>query len=552
MTANTGKLAFFEIVNSNLYTPYLTASNYDLSIRTDTVAQRLFLGTGSNANSNAGIMISSNNVNIYGNLTTSNMVVMGTLTACNVEYVMSNITIYNNETVNSNLTVSGIVTCGSNLTIGGGLALSNTTGIVNISSSGSYLGVGKTPAYNLDVNGNVNFTGALTQNGVAFTSGGGSQWTSSGANVYVGSGSNVGIGKNPAYALDVVGNVNMTGNLTTGGIQYLSFSQNILPCYFPPTALSSISQTTGQIINNISYFITTSGNQYNNTVGLYSIFSPTPLGPATLTGWGGSGGVWNGYQNGTSLPTKGSAINCQGIIGGGFTMALNPGVTMTGYTIQIYYTNTLTYYIYGSFDGINWGSQLNKLENITVTLNGNQQYTFPFKVANQTPFSYYAVVFVTVSAGGDFVLNNFSFIGNGSVNSINVNGTLTKTAGSFDISHPTPNKASLGYRLRHCFVESPTRGDNIYRFKVEATVDNYIETIKLDDYWHDLNENPQVWVTRNDGFGHGYGIMDATLSTLAVNCERAGNYDVLLIGTRKDQDAIDFFDNSGGVEYIKH
>ena len=260
MTANTGKLAFFEIVNSNLYTPYLTASNYDLSIRTDTVAQRLFLGTGSNANSNAGIMISSNNVNIYGNLTTSNMVVMGTLTACNVEYVMSNITIYNNETVNSNLTVSGIVTCGSNLTIGGGLALSNTTGIVNISSSGSYLGVGKTPAYNLDVNGNVNFTGALTQNGVAFSSGGGSQWTSSGANVYVGSGSNVGIGKNPAYALDVVGNVNMTGGIYNGGTQFLTFTPAFTgTTYFPPGPLTSLATTlSGYSSGNGTYVCSSS------------------------------------------------------------------------------------------------------------------------------------------------------------------------------------------------------------------------------------------------------------------------------------------------------
>ena len=217
----------------------------------------------------------------------------------------------------------------------------------------------------------------------------------------------VGIGtSNPQYTLDVAGSVNVSSNMTVNGDVNMTGNLTIYggtPLFYPPTALSSMSQT----INNISYTITTSGNQYNKT-SIYTIFSPTPGGPGFLTGWGGSGGVWNGYQNGTSLPTKGSAITINAnLIGGGFIMALNPGVAMTGYTIQIYYTNTLNYYIYGSFDRINWVSQL---ENKLVTLNGNQQYTFPFQVANQTPFPYYAVIFVQVSLGGDFGLNNFSFI----------------------------------------------------------------------------------------------------------------------------------------------
>ena len=42
---------------------------------------------------------------LSGPLTTSNVIVMGTLTACTFSYIQSNIIIFNSETINSNLTV---------------------------------------------------------------------------------------------------------------------------------------------------------------------------------------------------------------------------------------------------------------------------------------------------------------------------------------------------------------------------------------------------------------------------------------------------------------
>ena len=46
-------------------------------------------------------------------------------------------------------------------------------------------------------------------------------------------------------------------------------------------------------------------------------------------------------------------------------------------------------------------------------------------------------------------------------------GTLSKTAGSFQIAHPDPCKNQT-HDLFHSFVESPTAGDNLYRFEVES------------------------------------------------------------------------------------
>ena len=53
-----------------------------------------------------------------------------------------------------------------------------------------------------------------------------------------------------------------------------------------------------------------------------------------------------------------------------------------------------------------------------------------------------------------------------SAGSFSVVGTMSKGGGIFAIVHPNPAMASEGYRLRHCFIESPTRSDNIYRFTV--------------------------------------------------------------------------------------
>lgn len=130
-----------------------------------------------------------------------------------------------------------------------------------------------------------------------------------------------------------------------------------------------------------------------------------------------------------------------------------------------------------------------------------------------------------------------------------VTGTLTKGGGSFLITHPDPIKAAEGYKLRHCFVESPTRGDNLYRYQVVTTQNNLSATISLPDYWQFLNEDPQVWVSPVDCFGIGYGVVNQLLTEIIVTTNTAGTYNVLLVGTRKDQLMKDYFD-AAGVEFI--
>src|SRR6185369_12000216 len=108
----------------------------------------------------------------------------------------------------------------------------------------------------------------------------------------------------------------------------------------------------------------------------------------------------------------------------------------------------------------------------------------------------------------------FGFNGNNNIMTLTsyglkVNGNITKSSGSFDIPHPDPIKQKKKYRLRHCFVESNTRGDNLYRYTI--TTNNGEAEIQLPDYFQHLNENPQVFITAIDVFGFSKGLVDTEL-----------------------------------------
>jgi hypothetical protein len=112
---------------------------------------------------------------------------------------------------------------------------------------------------------------------------------------------------------------------------------------------------------------------------------------------------------------------------------------------------------------------------------------------------------------------------------------LSKASGTFEISHPDPAKNATKY-LSHSFVESPTAGDNIYRYKV--TTCNCQASLALPDYYKFLNENDQVWVSPVCHFGSAYGIVDPSQSCVNFTSNCDGDYNVLVIGTRKDVDAM--------------
>jgi len=112
---------------------------------------------------------------------------------------------------------------------------------------------------------------------------------------------------------------------------------------------------------------------------------------------------------------------------------------------------------------------------------------------------------------------------------------FSKVTGSFTIPHPDPAKKNT-HTLSHNFVEAPTEGENIYRYQVSTI--NCQATIELPSYYKFLNKNTITKVSPVDTFGTGYAVLDSAMDcvTFTSNCE--GKYNILLIGTRKDPDAI--------------
>ena len=122
---------------------------------------------------------------------------------------------------------------------------------------------------------------------------------------------------------------------------------------------------------------------------------------------------------------------------------------------------------------------------------------------------------------------------------------VNKGGGTFGIVHPDPSKKATR-NLYHSFVEAPTEGENIYRYKIETC--NCTATLDLPSYYKFLNKNDHVSVTASNHFGSAYGIIDNTQSFVTFTSDTDGQYDVLIIGTRKDRDVNGY----GGVERYKH
>jgi hypothetical protein len=143
--------------------------------------------------------------------------------------------------------------------------------------------------------------------------------------------------------------------------------------------------------------------------------------------------------------------------------------------------------------------------------------------------------FNTISNAHSFIIGSCL---TSSADCTSYHNALSKTSGTFRISHPDPSKTDTKY-LQHSFVESPTRGDNIYRFKVETIGCN--ASLALPNYYKFLNENDQVWVSPVCHFGSAYGVIDNCQSCVGITSNCDGEYNVLVIGTRKDKDAKDGF-----------
>jgi len=130
---------------------------------------------------------------------------------------------------------------------------------------------------------------------------------------------------------------------------------------------------------------------------------------------------------------------------------------------------------------------------------------------------------------------------------LDISGTLSKAAGSFLIPHPDPAKNST-HMLRHCFVEAPTRGDNLYRWTLTTTNREAVQP--LPSYSPFLNEGWHFYVNPVASLGQGYVVLAEDERSFRLIVSEDGTYHVLGVATRKDAAAKAFFDETG-VEFLR-
>ena len=125
-------------------------------------------------------------------------------------------------------------------------------------------------------------------------------------------------------------------------------------------------------------------------------------------------------------------------------------------------------------------------------------------------------------------------------------GSLSKASGTFTIDHPNPSKTET-HHLKHSFVESPTAGDNVYRWEVD--IDDTLQgEIILPEYYRYLNENSQVWINPVNNLGRAFGIVNISATKVKITTSDPGKFNILVIGTRKDKAAVEAWK---GVEVKK-
>ncbi len=245
------------------------------------------------------------------------------------------------------------------------------------------------------------------------------------------------------------------------------------------------------------------------------------------------------------------------------------------YTTQIAYPLSTSYSVRKRIRiGSSWGAWVNIDQEVNLKLTSGDVAIGKNAVANGRDSSVAIGLNATVTDNSSIAIGEFAEAGNSGValggstqvvsgsvaigrnaRSLNTNeGVLGNTiytkmwkvqgsfsvtgTKNFEIPHPNPDK-KYTHVIRHGAVESPTPGDTLYRYEIEATEDNQTVELQLPDYFEHLNTNVDVWVNPHLHFGRAFGIVEGDI--LKVTCEKAGKYKALVIGTRNDDNVQDWY-----------
>jgi hypothetical protein len=180
----------------------------------------------------------------------------------------------------------------------------------------------------------------------------------------------------------------------------------------------------------------------------------------------------------------------------------------------------------------------------TVANGNTAQISFGYQGSNNTGNN---IKLGFYGGGGSFITllrNGNMGIGTGSPTStLQINGSLAKSSGTFDIKHPINSNK----RLVHSFIEGP-RCDLIYRGTVNLVNGQAIVNLDTDcvqdsdcgmenGTFEALCRNPVKYLHNNNSFNRVRGIIDKNI--LTIICEdntSTESIDWLVVAERKDSD----------------
>ena len=408
---------------------------------------------------------------------------------------------------------------------------------------------------------------------------------------------NVGIkNTSPAYALDVYGDINLTGVLRVGTSagtagQVLKSGGNSTSWGDIP--LPSLYSGGGIVTDNNSLRIDLAASQTNGNLGiskggtgttsfthdngliyydngnsdLKSIQASGATNTVLLTGISGSVPTWGLVTLGTH--TQGNYVSSittgDGIIATTGTIPqldvaldTNGGIGINGSgELRIDFTNTSS--IQGQLPAslVAGGSgSSNVVAWVYDSTASPPELTF-----DQGGNGYIAAIggytdihnILTISGSVKIDSGSSNLPGYGSYGDLSVYGALSKGSGSFKIDHPLPSMSNT-HTLCHSFIEGP-KADLIYRGKVDLV--NGSASINLDTVsnmtsgtFEVLNRDVQCFTSNESDWDAVKGSVSG--NTLTISCQNASStakVSWLVIGERKDQHMYDtrWTDDDGHV-----
>jgi hypothetical protein len=275
----------------------------------------------------------------------------------------------------------------------------------------------------------------------------------------------------------------------------LSYSNNVMQIYTNGVKVTNTANTGNPFLFNIVTPNLGAGSYAEMHIGVAESNYNTGIINFNYAGAGSSG------SNGNSLGL--------GLYGGFNLVKIYSNVVTIGGELDINAPGTSGYLSAAKMFAPSLTAGGNNIEIYLGVANSNYNcgiFQFNYDVANGSGASGNSVGI------GFFGSNNVLLV---YTSGIKINGSITKSSGSFDIPHPDPVKEKQRYRLRHCFVESNTRGDNLYRYTVATS--GCKAQIRLPDYFKYLNENPQVVVSAIDVLGVCRGWIDIEMEHIYIS-----------------------------------